>query len=303
MGPLVSVVIPTRNRPELVVRAVRSALAQTYLNLEVIVVIDGPDTETATRLAEFVRNSGERRLKIHELPENVGGCRVRNIGIQSALGEWVAMLDDDDEWNPDKLVVQLSIAEKSGYEHPIVACRALVDRGRVTTIWPTRQPSPGEPLSEYIFCRRGIGYGEALLITSMLLARRSLFIAVPFSDSARRHQDSDWALRALQAPGTALLWAWEPLITFDHDVATASISRSMNPLPSLEWLHGNDLLTPKARAYFMATQVAPRTSPLKQPLLGLKSIAASLREPWALLLSMLFLFTTPRMRHAVQLRA
>ena len=69
--PLVTTVIPTRNRPELVTRAVRSALGQTYQQMEVVVVIDGPDAATIDQLAKLSDN----RLRVITLPGPLGGAR------------------------------------------------------------------------------------------------------------------------------------------------------------------------------------------------------------------------------------
>src|ERR1700756_3334933 len=108
---LVTAVIPTRNRPELVCRAVRSALNQTYPNLEVVVVVDGPDPATVAALEEL----RHPRVRISALSENVGGSEARNIGAREARGEWVALLDDDDEWLPEKLEKQIqSILSSNG---------------------------------------------------------------------------------------------------------------------------------------------------------------------------------------------
>jgi glycosyltransferase involved in cell wall biosynthesis len=71
--PVVSAVIPTRNRPQLVCRAVHSVLSQTVRDIECIVVIDGPDMETVHALREIA----DPRLRVIELPENVGGCEAR----------------------------------------------------------------------------------------------------------------------------------------------------------------------------------------------------------------------------------
>src|SRR4051812_31292709 len=85
--PLVTAVIPTRNRPELVTRAVRSALAQTYPRMEVVVVIDGPDAVTSSAL-ELIH---DERLRVISLPQPVGGAEARNVGVQAAQGEWIGL--------------------------------------------------------------------------------------------------------------------------------------------------------------------------------------------------------------------
>ena len=106
--PLVSVVIPTRNRPILVLRAVRSALHQTLREIEVIVVIDGePGRETADAIARLY----EDRVRCIVLQEAVGGSEARNIGIRDAhVLRGLLCSIDDDEWLPAKLELQLEAA-------------------------------------------------------------------------------------------------------------------------------------------------------------------------------------------------
>src|SRR5216684_3398690 len=108
--PLVSAVIPTRSRAALVVRAVRTALNQTYANLEVIVVIDGPDEETMLALSGI----HQPRLRVIVLAQSSGGASARNAGVEAAHGEWIAFLDDDDEWLPGKIENQIAAALSCG---------------------------------------------------------------------------------------------------------------------------------------------------------------------------------------------
>jgi glycosyltransferase involved in cell wall biosynthesis len=84
---------PTRNRPDLVLRAVRGALAQEYEDMEVIVVIDGPDTRTAGVLNEI----HDRRSQVIALAEATGAANTRNAGVANAAGDRIAFLNDDDE--------------------------------------------------------------------------------------------------------------------------------------------------------------------------------------------------------------
>ena len=118
---LVTAVIPTRLRPALVVRAVRSALAQSYANLEVVVVIDGYDPETEAALGRI----RDQRLRAIALTENAGASEARNIGVRAARGEWIALLDDDDEWLPGKIECQIKLAATSKYRLPILSSRFL----------------------------------------------------------------------------------------------------------------------------------------------------------------------------------
>jgi glycosyltransferase involved in cell wall biosynthesis len=99
----VSVIIPTRNRRELLLRTLRSALRQDVGDLEVIVVDNGSEDGTG----EALRRVGDQRLRVvrHEPP---GVAEARNRGLDVARGRWVAFLDDDDLWSPKKLGRQLA---------------------------------------------------------------------------------------------------------------------------------------------------------------------------------------------------
>jgi glycosyltransferase involved in cell wall biosynthesis len=102
MFPLVSVIIPTYNRASLVVEAVDSVLAQSFRNLELIVIDDGSTDETGARLAPY----GDRLR--YDRRERSGVSAARNRGLELARGEWVAFLDSDDLWQPKKLEVQVN---------------------------------------------------------------------------------------------------------------------------------------------------------------------------------------------------
>ena len=106
-GPDVSVVLPTRNRRTLLARSLASALAQEEVRLEAIVVDDGSTDDTWDWLIGLV----DRRVRPIRI-EGIGNvAEARNRGIAAATGEWVAFLDDDDVWAPDKLRRQLDAAD------------------------------------------------------------------------------------------------------------------------------------------------------------------------------------------------
>jgi glycosyltransferase involved in cell wall biosynthesis len=102
---LVTVVIPTRNRRDDLRRAIASVKAQTWSDLEIVVVDDGSTDDTARILAEMATVDPTLRVIRHETSR--GGAAARNQGIEAARGRWVAFLDDDDTWLPRKLEAQL----------------------------------------------------------------------------------------------------------------------------------------------------------------------------------------------------
>jgi glycosyltransferase involved in cell wall biosynthesis len=102
-APVVSVIIPTFNRARFVVEAIESVLAQTFAALEVIVIDDGSTDETARVLAPY----GERIRYLRT--ENRGISAARNTGMRAARGQYIAWLDDDDLWLPEKIAIQVEV--------------------------------------------------------------------------------------------------------------------------------------------------------------------------------------------------
>jgi glycosyltransferase involved in cell wall biosynthesis len=241
--PEVSVVIPTRQRPALVPRAVRSALAQTLPEIEVVVVVDGPDDSTAQALAGI----DDPRLRIVQRPESGGAPTARNTGAAEAVGRWVALLDDDDEWLPDKLATQLELAKNSPYPLPIVASRLFVRTPRTEFLLPRRLPVAGEPLSEYLSVRHGLFHGEGFIQTSSIFAPTELLRRVPFASGLRRMQELDWTLRCLEVDGVGLVYAEEPLVIWYADENRPRISSESPWRNAFDWLKASrSRVTPRA---------------------------------------------------------
>ena len=132
----VSAVIPTRRRPQSVLRAVRSVLAQKYDRPEVVVVVDGFDNATETALADVA----DKRLRVIVLPQSVGVSSARNLGVTAAWGDWIASPDDEDEWLPEKTTLQMEIAHNSAYQYPIVSSQLIAEHP--ATSWFGLVPCP-----------------------------------------------------------------------------------------------------------------------------------------------------------------
>ena len=106
MTKKVSVIIPAYNKADLTVKTVESVLGQTYENIEIIVVDDGSTDDTARRMASF----GDKIRYIRK--ENGGACSARNLGIRSAQGDYLAFLDCDDAYLPQKIEKSVKYFEK-----------------------------------------------------------------------------------------------------------------------------------------------------------------------------------------------
>ena len=257
MEPLVSVVIPTYRRPLLVIRAVQSALAQTLSQIEVIVVIDGPEQSTREALATI----DDSRLKVIELPTNQGCCAARKAGITAAQAKWVAHLDDDDEWMPHKLERQLEAVERSQYQFPIASCYLVVRSSKGEGIWPRRPPSESEPLSEYLFVRNSLFQGEGLLQASTLLTSKELLEKVPPNLKTRKHEDWDWLLRAISVKGVGIEFVPEPLSVWYLGERGQSVSTTPDWKYSFSWIQDKrDLVTARAYSSFILAEVSSRAA-------------------------------------------
>jgi glycosyltransferase involved in cell wall biosynthesis len=131
-GPLVSVVIPTRHRAELLAQCVESILGQTLRCIEVIVVVDGPDPATI----DFLASVDDARLRYVSHPESRGVSNARNTGIDLATGRWLAFCDDDDVWAPTKLDAQLTVLREHPEARWAIAGAIRVHQDRGTAAYP-----------------------------------------------------------------------------------------------------------------------------------------------------------------------
>lgn len=249
---LVSVVIPTRNRPQLVCRALASVLSQTYRNFEAVVVVDGPDR--ATEIA--IRNFQQPCIRIVALAESVGGSEARNTGVREAKGEWVAFLDDDDEWLPEKLERQINEIGRYQKDVNFSACRLYLLQGATTSVMPELFPEPGQDIGEYLYCEvTRLGRRRGGLQTSTWLVKRDLCLANPFTSGLRRHQDTDWLLKANANHQLFPCFVAEPCTIFHAEPDRERIStRAPDWRFSFDWANNEYLhLNPKVKAYLYAT--------------------------------------------------
>lgn len=187
--PSISVIIPTYKRRDEVIRAIRSALSQILAPFEVIVVNDGPDPEKARLIAAL----GDDRVRFYEAPRRGNASATRNFGICKAKGDWVALLDDDDLWLPNKLQDQFAALGVTGLPDAILAGReAVYFKGRHLHDRPRKPVPAGVPVDELLFC----GFGG--VNTSTLVAPKKAFQEFPLDETLERHEDWSWMLYAGQ---------------------------------------------------------------------------------------------------------
>ncbi len=183
--PLVSAIITTHNRKDLVVRAINSVLAQTWPAIELIVVDDGSTDGTKQLVQEMPG------LTYIYNEEALGGNRARNIGIKRSKGEYLAFLDDDDEWLPTKTEKQVRYYQ----EHPeaaFVGCARIEEYDLKKRVRRDPYSIPEGDLSKGIFC-------TFLFSTSCMMVRREKLIkAGLFDESLIFWQDYELQIRLCQ---------------------------------------------------------------------------------------------------------
>jgi glycosyltransferase involved in cell wall biosynthesis len=106
--PRVTVIIPTHNRAHLLGRAIRSVLSQTFVDFELLVV----DDASADATHEVVEGFHDSRIRYIRHETNGGESESRNTGVRNAQSEYIAYLDDDDEWLPEKLEKQVAVLDR-----------------------------------------------------------------------------------------------------------------------------------------------------------------------------------------------
>lgn len=178
---LVSVIIPMYNSRSTIGRAVQSVLRQTYPNIEVWVVDDGSDDDGLS-LMEQLR---DERIHCHRLPHRNANV-ARNYGITHSNGEYIAMLDADDEWMEKHLESSIEILQR---EQADGVYGSLILRGTKDQTVTTRAMREGETTIDFLLSN---GYGAQ---TSTLVMTAASARDILWNETLNRHQDYDFIVR------------------------------------------------------------------------------------------------------------
>ena len=133
MYGLVSIIMPSYNTGRFIAESIRSVLAQTYTNWELIIVDDASTDDTDAVVEDLKRSCG-RSEAIHYLKnaQNSGAAVSRNRALREARGKWIAFLDSDDLWTPDKLEKQLAFMAQNGYAFSYTCYGEMGEDGKPT---------------------------------------------------------------------------------------------------------------------------------------------------------------------------
>lgn len=180
-APLVSVVIPTHNRPEQLRDALASALQQTHVQLEVIVVDDASTAD----IQSVVESFADARVRYVGHDTKRGGSAARNTGIEHAKGEFIAFLDDDDRWKPNKVAQQLQ--QIQGFD--AVICGYHLKAGE-REIPGTKGDGTMFPVDRRLLRRGQVGWGA-----SSFFGRAERVKEIGFDEALPAGQDWDLLIR------------------------------------------------------------------------------------------------------------
>jgi len=220
----VTVVIPTRARWQLLAAsALPAALSQKGLGVEVLVVDDGSPAPAPPELAGL----DDRRVRVlrHERP--LGVARARNAGVEAALGEWVAFLDDDDLWSPRKLRTQLDAAAQCGAGFAYTAAVAVDDQRRPLLEFPL---APSDGLAVRLLRWNELHAGGSNVVVQTELLRR----LGGFDEQLFQLADWDlWIRLALESPAAAVP---EPLVGYTMHAGSMLLTDPRDVFPEFDHL-------------------------------------------------------------------
>lgn len=198
---MVSVVMPAYNAAKYLKESVESVMAQTYRDWELLILDDGSSDETAQIAKEL--EVQDERIRYVRNPENLGVAATRNRGVSLAGGEWIAFLDSDDGWEPEKLERQLEAAKRQ--QSPFLFTgSAFMD-------------TQGQRLSYLLPVPERIGFSELakqnVISCSSVLIRKKLIEAYPMQ-GRRIHEDFVVWLRILRERKMEAVGVNQPLLIY-----------------------------------------------------------------------------------------
>ena len=255
--------------------ALESALRQDCPSFEVIIVDDASTDGTADFLGSQSYNVP---VCVVKHPENRGPAAARNLAISRASGKYIAFLDSDDQWLPEKLAKQVAAMEQcTNPDEVILYSRTRVlQRGR-SIVRPVEPIADGEDLADYLFLNQGYIPMPAIMVTTKT-ARQTLF-----QPQLRLHEDWDWYIRLWQT-GVRFVMLPEVLSVIDD---RANHNRASNPRPERSFSVLEDWRSVISHRAYLArrAQVAPqlrKTRPFEASRVVLEAYVAGALSTWSL---------------------
>ena len=132
MNELISIIVPVYNVEKYILETLECVAAQTYPHWELLLVEDGSRDRTAEIIAQYVEEKGESRIRLIRQSSNQGAARARNRGLREAAGRYIAYLDADDLWVPEKLEKELRFLKEKNAAFVFTGYEFADEQGRGT---------------------------------------------------------------------------------------------------------------------------------------------------------------------------
>lgn len=221
MQKLISVIIPTYNRENIIKECLESVLNQTYKNIEVIIV-DDCSVDNTVAVAQSVSDD---RVSCHKLEKNSGACFARNYGASLANGEYIAFQDSDDIWDLTKLEKQVAYLESGDYDLIFCGMKRVNELGQSFFYPPIDFVEQDSALEQILF--------ENRISTQCILMYKHVFETVKFDPAIRRFQDWDFAINA--AKHFKMGYLKDALVV--SEIQENSISKNVNKFNALKVIY------------------------------------------------------------------
>lgn len=184
----VSIIIPTYNRPTRLKRALRSIASQQYPNIE-IVVVDDASEDPVLPIVNEVRDEKEMDIQVLRHSENKGASAARNTGIRNSKGDFLAFIDDDDIWYPDKITKQVESLTAASDDTGLVYCEMDIINEDGEFIRRTRAKHSGN-ITKLLLRRNVIGSFSCVMVKRDIVNQTGLL-----DDRFPSWQDLEWYIR------------------------------------------------------------------------------------------------------------
>ena len=185
MNALVSIIMPSYNASELISATIHSVLSQTYKNWELIVIDDCSKDSTCSVVQSFVAK--DDRIRLIQLDKNYGApAGPRNIGVKASNGEWIAFLDSDDIWHPDKLSIQMFAMNQWGVDFSSSLSRNFKDETNIVNDNVDIASIKCENISFAMQRMKG------RIANSSVVVRKELMLKYPFNEDMRYKAVEDY---------------------------------------------------------------------------------------------------------------
>ena len=269
--PAWSVIIPTYNRADLLMRSVGSVLDQTFTDFEVFIVDDGSIDHTSDAVAAMM----DERIIYLRQERNLGVAAARNRGLDQARGRFVAFLDSDDQWELNKLRRCDEFARSDESEDGWIGFHQTSVQGlEYRTVEPTVSLHDSPSFADFLIL-------DGFIQTSAVFGPRASMTSVQFDQTYAPLEDWDWLMKQAHG-GKAIRYLAECLSTHYADTRPGRLSAVVDPSVSFAWLRDHESqMTSRATAGFELLRIAPalRTwRPLSAIMMALRSTARLWRD-------------------------